>query len=304
VAEFLSRLRGVRDVDLVIANGENAASGMGLTDAVVRELFESGVDVLTGGNHVWDKKEGSRWCAPESGSCVRRTTRPGWTGGDGAFFRGRSGTPYAVVSLIGRCLSWEVTTARSAGPTRRSPGSAARRPALWVDFHAEATSEKRALALYLDGGFPRSWERTRTFQTSDASVLRGAPLHHRRGDVRPRRVDHRDGSEDGPPALPPPGARPLRCRFGRAGGVGVFLRSGSGNGAQQSGAGVPGLRIANEEQRDMENVLQSLRRGTVEVISGRAFPESRRVREGRSAPCGSRQDSTRRRPTSTWGTRC
>src|SRR5674476_596118 len=58
VAEFLSRLRGVRDVDLVIANGENAASGMGLTDAVVRELFESGVDVLTGGNHVWDKKEG------------------------------------------------------------------------------------------------------------------------------------------------------------------------------------------------------------------------------------------------------
>ncbi|HZW35778.1 MAG TPA: YmdB family metallophosphoesterase, partial [Candidatus Deferrimicrobiaceae bacterium] len=54
VREFLSRLNGRRDVDLVVANGENVAGGVGVTESTVRELFDAGVDVLTGGNHVWD----------------------------------------------------------------------------------------------------------------------------------------------------------------------------------------------------------------------------------------------------------
>src|SRR3989304_2190423 len=102
VSEFLSRLRGVRDVDLVIANGENAASGMGLTDPVVRELFDAGVDVLTGGNHMWDKKEGIPLLRSDPRILRPVNYPPGVDGRGWGVFRGRSGAPYAVGSLIGR----------------------------------------------------------------------------------------------------------------------------------------------------------------------------------------------------------
>ncbi|HZL97553.1 MAG TPA: TIGR00282 family metallophosphoesterase [Terriglobales bacterium] len=172
VAEFLSRLRGVRDVDLVIANGENAAGGMGLTDSVVRELFEAGVDVLTGGNHVWDKKEGIPLV--RAGERILRPANypPGVDGRGWGVFRGRSGTPYAVVSLIGRVFMGSYDC-----PFRWAdaalPGIRREAVCVVVDFHAEATSEKRALALYLDGRVSAIAGTHTHVQTSDASVLPG-----------------------------------------------------------------------------------------------------------------------------------
>jgi len=170
VAEFLSRLGGVRDVDLVIANGENAASGMGLTDTVVRDLFESGVDVLTGGNHVWDKKEGIPLV--RAGERILRPANypPGVDGRGWGVFHGRSGTPYAVVSLIGRVFMGNYDC-----PFRWADASlpAIRREAacVVVDFHAEATSEKAALGWYLDGRVSAVIGTHTHVQTADERIL-------------------------------------------------------------------------------------------------------------------------------------
>jgi metallophosphoesterase (TIGR00282 family) len=170
VAEFLSRLRGVRDVDLVVANGENAAGGMGVTESVVRELFDAGVDVLTGGNHVWDKKEGAHLIRVEDRILRPANYPPGVDGRGWSVYRGRSGTPYAVVSLIGRVFMGDYDCpfrwADAALPEIRRQAAA-----VVLDFHAEATSEKRALALYLDGRVSAIAGTHTHVQTADAQVL-------------------------------------------------------------------------------------------------------------------------------------
>src|SRR3972149_1938818 len=102
VREFRARRRSPRDVDLVIASGENAAGGVGLTGPVARELFDAGVDGLTGGNHTWEKREGLPLGRGE-GKVLRPAHYPPGVDGRGwGVFRGRSGSPYVVVSLIGR----------------------------------------------------------------------------------------------------------------------------------------------------------------------------------------------------------
>jgi len=172
VSEFLSRLRGVRDVDLVIANGENAASGMGVTEPVARELFDSGVDVLTGGNHVWDKKEGVPLV--RAGERILRPANypPGVEGRGWGIFRGRSGTPYAVVSLIGRVFMGNFDCPfRWADANLQDVSREA--SCVVVDFHAEATSEKRAMAIHLDGKVSAIAGTHTHVQTADASVLPG-----------------------------------------------------------------------------------------------------------------------------------
>jgi 2',3'-cyclic-nucleotide 2'-phosphodiesterase len=170
VAEFLSRLRAVRDVDLVIANGENAASGMGLTEPVAKELFDAGVDVLTGGNHVWDKKEGAPLIRSDA-RILRPANYPPEVEGRGwGLFRGRSGTPYAVVSLLGRVFMGNYDCPfRWADATLPEIRKAS--PCIVVDFHAEATSEKRAMALFLDGRVAALAGTHTHVQTADAQLL-------------------------------------------------------------------------------------------------------------------------------------
>jgi len=170
VAEFLSRLRGSRDVDLVIANGENVASGMGMTEPVVRELFDAGVDVLTGGNHVWDKREGAHLLRLEERILRPANYPPGVDGRGWGVFRGRSGTPYAVVSLLGRVFMGDYDCpfrwADAFLPEIRRSAAC-----IVVDFHAEATSEKRALGLYLDGRVSAIAGTHTHVQTADAQLL-------------------------------------------------------------------------------------------------------------------------------------
>ncbi len=172
VREFLSRLGGRRDVDLVVANAENAAGGVGVTESVVRELFDAGVDVLTSGNHIWDKREGTPLLQSEP-RLLRPANYPLGTEGRGwGVFRGRSGAPYAVVSLIGRVFMgpydcpfrWMDT---SLPEIRRQAA------VILVDFHAEATSEKRAMAFYLDGRVAAIAGTHTHVQTVDAQVLPG-----------------------------------------------------------------------------------------------------------------------------------
>jgi metallophosphoesterase (TIGR00282 family) len=172
VREFMSRLSGRRDVDLVVANGENAAGGVGVTEAVVRELFDAGVDVLTSGNHVWDKREGLSLLQGEGRVLRPANYPPGADGRGWGVFSGRSGAPYAVVSLIGRVFMGQYDC-----PFRwmdaELPEIRRKAAAILVDFHAEATSEKRAMAFHLDGRVAAIAGTHTHVQTVDAQVLPG-----------------------------------------------------------------------------------------------------------------------------------
>jgi len=169
-SEFLSRIRSYRDVDLAVANGENIAAGMGLTESTAYELFDAGIDVLTGGNHMWDKKEGAHLVRTDERVLRPANYPPGVEGRGCGIFRGRSGTPYAVVSLIGRVFMAPVDC-----PFRWTdehlPSIRKETPCILVDFHAEATSEKRALGLYLDGKVSAVAGTHTHVQTADAQLL-------------------------------------------------------------------------------------------------------------------------------------
>ncbi len=142
-------------IDLVIANGENSAAGFGITPPLVEELFELGIDVLTTGNHIWDKREIVDYFNSADGnphSPARRVLRPanyppgmpGW-----GLYQGRKGTTdYAVINLQGR-----VFMASNDDPFRVADQLLKELTAkvVIIDIHAEATSEKIALGWYLDG---------------------------------------------------------------------------------------------------------------------------------------------------------
>lgn len=170
VGEFLGGIGRRRDVDLVVANGENAAGGTGVTGPVVRELFDAGVDVLTSGNHIWDKREGLPLVRDDARILRPGNYPPGTEGRGWGVFRGRSGTPYAVVSLAGR-----VFMGHPDCPFRWMdsflPEMKRSAAAVLVDFHAEATSEKRAMAFHLDGNVSALAGTHTHVQTSDAQVL-------------------------------------------------------------------------------------------------------------------------------------
>src|SRR5690348_11577749 len=144
-----------RAIDLVIANGENSAAGFGITGALAEDLFEMGIDVLTTGNHVWDKREIVDYFQNADGnqhSMARRLLRPanyhsdlpGW----GLYEGRKKEVPYAVINLQGR-----VFMAANDDPFRVADQllSQLKAKIVFVDIHAEATSEKISMGWYLDG---------------------------------------------------------------------------------------------------------------------------------------------------------
>jgi metallophosphoesterase (TIGR00282 family) len=156
VQEHIGHLVETHEVELLIMNAENAAGGFGVTPSIAQELFDLGADVLTTGNHVWDKKELIDLFKSSNGdvnSIARRILRPanfpegtpGWGVYEGVT---RRGTPYAVINLQGR-----VFMANNDDPFRVADGliSKTKAKVIFVDIHAEATSEKIALGWYLDG---------------------------------------------------------------------------------------------------------------------------------------------------------
>jgi len=155
VRDRLPEIAKSRGADLIIANGENAAGGFGITPAIVEELFDQGIAVLTTGNHVWDKREIIEYYQASNGepqSPARRVLRPAnypaGTPGYG-MFEGKAGkTAYAVINLQGR-----VFLPQNDDPFRVADDLLGRTKAkiIVVDMHAEATSEKVAMGWYLDG---------------------------------------------------------------------------------------------------------------------------------------------------------
>jgi|ERR1051326_261284 metallophosphoesterase (TIGR00282 family) len=156
VAEKLPKLVAEKKIDLVLANAENAAAGFGITPALVEELLGFGIEVLTTGNHVWDKREIIDFfdrAASSPDGIARRVLRPanypsgtpGWGVFEGV---SRSGIPFAVLNLQGR-----VFMADNDDPFRVADELLKKITAklIFVDLHAEATSEKIAMGWYLDG---------------------------------------------------------------------------------------------------------------------------------------------------------
>ena len=145
VRAALPLLRREYGVDLAIANGENAAGGLGLTSETAKELFDSGIDVITSGNHIWDHKEFIPFLDGDM-AVVRPLNYPPGVPGRGYIITGG----VLVVNLLGRTFMGNFDCPFRA--VDRLLEELADRPAVTiVDFHAEATSEKMAMGWYLDG---------------------------------------------------------------------------------------------------------------------------------------------------------
>lgn len=147
--KFLPGLIEKHDPSLIVANAENAAGGLGLTEDIGRDLLGL-VDVLTSGNHIWDKKESWDYLDREP-RLLRPANYPPGAPGRGDLIRtDRKGRKVAVVNLQGRVFMDPIDC-----PFRTADARLERirseTPVILVDFHAEATSEKQALGWYLDG---------------------------------------------------------------------------------------------------------------------------------------------------------
>jgi 2',3'-cyclic-nucleotide 2'-phosphodiesterase len=148
----LPELRELRGVDFVTANGENLAGGIGITVSTAEALLANGVDVITSGNHVWDKKEIYPFLETSE-----RVLRPANYGTDGVpgrgwgVFHALDGTDLAVINLQGRTYMQPIENPFTDADRLLDEASEPLPPVRLVDFHCEITSEKNALGLYLDG---------------------------------------------------------------------------------------------------------------------------------------------------------
>lgn len=172
VARHLASLVDRHLVDLVVANAENSAAGFGVTADVVNELLGAGVDVLTTGNHVWDKKDAYPILEQEPRLLRPGNYPPGLPGTGWGIFHTSADVPVAVVNLEGRVfmnnLDCPFRTADSLLASLRD-----RTPVIFVDFHAETTSEKGAMGAYLDGRVSAVVGTHTHVQTADERLLPG-----------------------------------------------------------------------------------------------------------------------------------
>jgi metallophosphoesterase (TIGR00282 family) len=168
--------------DFVVVNGENAADGFGMTGAALDRILAAGADVVTSGNHVWEKRD--FWPILDAESRVLRPGNyPVGTPGRGWIRRAKSGVSWLVINLQGRELMTPIDcpfktfdaivnpaiTPPAGPPPEHEPEPSGTPPVILVDFHAESTREKEALGFYLDGR---------------ASVVAGTHTHVQTADER------------------------------------------------------------------------------------------------------------------------
>jgi metallophosphoesterase (TIGR00282 family) len=176
VAEHLQRIVYEEGIHLAVANAENAAGGFGITPSVAEELFATGLDVLTTGNHIWDKKEIYEYLGTQP-RLLRPANYPDEVPGRGCYIaRGRNGVSCAVINLQGRTYMPNIEC-----PFRKadriletlSPEVKVR----LVDFHAEVTSEKLAMGWYLNGKVSAVLGTHTHVPTADTRILDGGTAY-------------------------------------------------------------------------------------------------------------------------------
>lgn len=170
VAELVPSLIAEKKIDFVIANCENAAAGFGVTREIVEELYASRIDVLTSGNHIWNKKEALEFIG-EYKNLLRPANYSPKTPGSGAVvFSTSRGESVGVLNLAGRIFmqpsNCPFETAKNIIADLQT-----KTKIIIVDFHAEATSEKKALGWYLDGEVSAVLGTHTHVQTADDEIL-------------------------------------------------------------------------------------------------------------------------------------
>ncbi len=157
-------------VDVVIANVENAAAGFGITREIGDQLLGWGVDVMTSGNHIWDKKEALDYIGAES-RLLRPANYPAGVPGNGRYLaRSRDGRTIGVVNVMGRVFMANIDDPFAVA-RREIEALKERTRIVFVDFHAEATSEKIAMGWHLDGQATAVIGTHTHVQTADERIL-------------------------------------------------------------------------------------------------------------------------------------
>jgi hypothetical protein len=169
VREILPQLKAEMGIDFVIANVENAAGGAGITEEVVKEIHGYGIDVLTGGNHTWDKKEVFSFI-DNYPWLLRPANYPPDTPGRGVgVFIANTGVEVAVINLMGRLfMGYYDCPFRTGDRILETLNTKIK----IIDFHAETTSEKQALGYYFAGRVSAVLGTHTHVQTSDERILK------------------------------------------------------------------------------------------------------------------------------------
>ena len=175
VADHLQDILATNQIDLAIANGENAAGGFGITPPIAEDIFAMGIDVITTGNHVWDKREIYDYLA-RLPRLLRPANYPDAPGSGIITLRARNGVECAVINLQGRTYMPATDC-----PFRKADSLLSELdPAVkvkFVDFHAEVTSEKITLGWYLDGRVSAVVGTHTHVPTADTRILPGGTAY-------------------------------------------------------------------------------------------------------------------------------
>ena len=159
-----------RGIDLVIANVENSAAGFGVTGDIAETILKFGVDVMTSGNHIWDKKEVLEYI-PRQPRLLRPANFPAGVPGRGSWVgKTRTGEPVAVINVMGRVFMQPLDDP-FAVVLREIEAVRSKARVILVDFHAEATSEKVAMGWHLDGRVTAIFGTHTHVQTADERLM-------------------------------------------------------------------------------------------------------------------------------------
>jgi metallophosphoesterase (TIGR00282 family) len=164
---------------VVIANGENSAGGLGIVGKSADQLFTAGVDLLSTGNHIWDKREHAKNLLESDPRVIRPMNFPPTVPGRGYYSASISGMDFTLVNLQGRVFMEPVSDNpfNAIDQFLRKEGERKPNRIILVDFHAEATAEKQAMGYYLDGRVSGVLGTHTHIQTSDFRILEGGTAY-------------------------------------------------------------------------------------------------------------------------------
>lgn len=170
IRKLLPKIKKEEGIELVVANGENAAGGSGLTPAICEELFSLGIDVLTSGDHIWKKREVLE-IIDKDNRILRPANYPqGAPGGGAIVVTTKGGVKVGVMNLVGRVFM-EALDCPFRAAVREIKNLRKETSVIIVDIHAEATSEKQALGWFLDGEVSAVVGTHTHTQTADEKLL-------------------------------------------------------------------------------------------------------------------------------------
>ena len=152
VCRELPQLRDRYRTDFVIVNGENAAGGFGITEPILEELLDAGADVVTTGNHAWDQREALVFIERQPRLLRPANFPPGTPGRGAGLFEAANGSQVLVMNLMGRVFMDAIDCPfRALDRELADTPLKAKADAIFIDFHAETTSEKQAFGFFADG---------------------------------------------------------------------------------------------------------------------------------------------------------